>query len=90
MSFDTQALILSLKLALCTLLFLIPFGIYVGYFHAKKELKKNQFNYNFSLLVIPPNGIENYTKFVYCSIYCLICLLISIWIGIIIHFLFFL
>lgn len=71
-------------------LFLIPFGIYKGYYHGKKEFKTNPINYNLGLIVILPNGIENYTIFMFCCIYCLIYFVVSLTIGIIIHYLFFL
>jgi molybdate transport system permease protein len=41
MTIDTQALILTLKLAFFTLLFLIPFGIWVAYRLANMQKGKS-------------------------------------------------
>lgn len=61
MSFDTQALILSLKLALCTLLFLIPFGIWAAYQLAHSKKNKSLLEASLALpLVLPPTVLGYY------------------------------
>jgi hypothetical protein len=52
--------------------FILPFGIYHGYIVGKNESKKNTYHYNSNLIIIPPNGLENYTIFTCCCVYSLI------------------
>lgn len=55
MTIDTQALLLSLKLALFTLLFLIPFGIWAAYQLARMKKGKSFCEAVLALpLVLPP------------------------------------
>ena len=61
MTFDTQALILSLKLALCTLFFLIPFGIWAAYQLAHSKKNKSLLEASLALpLVLPPTVLGYY------------------------------
>ena len=74
-------------------LFTIPLAIYKGYYDGKEEFKKNKIYYISDLVIIPPNGIENYTIFIYCCCYCccyyLIYFIFTLLIGIFIKLYFF-
>ena len=61
MTIDTQALLLSLKLALFTLLFLIPFGIWAAYQLARMKKGKSFCEAILALpLVLPPTVLGYY------------------------------
>lgn len=61
MTIDTQALILTLKLAFFTLLFLIPFGIWVAYRLASMQKGKSFLEATLALpLVLPPTVLGYY------------------------------
>ena len=61
MTIDTQALILTLKLAFFTLLFLIPFGIWVAYHLASMQKGKSFLEATLALpLVLPPTVLGYY------------------------------
>jgi molybdate transport system permease protein len=61
MTIDTQALMLTLKLAFFTLLFLIPFGIWVAYRLANMQKGKSFLEAALALpLVLPPTVLGYY------------------------------
>jgi hypothetical protein len=68
----------------------IPFAIYQGYYMSQKEFKKNMYYYYSNLIIIPPNGVENYTIFTYCCMYCLIYFGISLFVAILFNLFFYL
>ena len=71
-------------------LFTIPFAIYKGYHDGNEEFKKNKIYYTSSLVIISPNGIENYTIFMYSCMYCLIYYLFCLLLGTLINLYFYL
>jgi len=66
----------------------IPLALYHGYNVGKQEFEKYPSNCGSNLIVIAPQGIKNYTIFMYCCAYCLIYFGLSLLISLLVIFLY--
>lgn len=66
----------------------LPIAIYQGYQRGIKDYRKCRFCYNSKLIIILPNGMENYIIFLMCCFYLLIYYLISLFVSCILYLFF--